>query len=548
MCGHLTKDPPIDDLKEQWMEEDARLFIQIRNSIDSKVSGLVNHCEFVKELMDYLEFVFSVKGNVSRIFDVCKAFYRSEKQDQSLTEFFMAYKKIHEELNMLMPFIPDVKVQQSQREHMTVMGFLAALPSEYDSAKTQILSSPEISSLQETFSRILRIEVSSSSSPTLVSAQTSSALIGQTIESERQRNRNSGLGDNTRGPGSGGVVCYYCHKPGHVIRDCKKRQNRNHKFQSAYIASTTEASNQSVQFSAAELARFQLYQDSLRSPSTPITAIAESGNPNKCLVSSSSSKWVIDAGATDHMTGNSSLFSTFQSQPSPSTVTLADGSHSCVIGSGTIVSTPSIPLTSVLSLPNFSFNLMSVSKLTRALKCYISFFPVFCLFQDLMTKQIIGRGHESWGLYILDPTILRPIASSEVTTPFETHCRLGYPSMPLLKKLCPQFSNLLSLDCESCQFGKHHRLSYSPRVNKRTSAPFELVHSDVWGPCPVVSSTRFRYFVTFVDDYSRTTWLYLMNHLITQFHVYVQNLRSDNAKEYVSEQFQSFMLQHGILH
>ena len=34
----------------------------------------------------------------------------------------------------------------------------------------------------------------------------------------------------------------------------------------------------------------------------------------------------------------------------------------------------------------------------------------------------------------------------------------------------------------------------------------------------------------------------------TKFHVYVQNLRSDNAKEYVSEQFQSFMLQNGILH
>ena len=64
--------------------------------------------------MDYLEFVFFGKGNVSLIFDVCKAFYRSEKQDHSLTEFFMAYKKIHDELNMLMPFSPDVKVQQSQ--------------------------------------------------------------------------------------------------------------------------------------------------------------------------------------------------------------------------------------------------------------------------------------------------------------------------------------------------------------------------------------------------------------------------------------------------
>ena len=34
----------------------------------------------------------------------------------------------------------------------------------------------------------------------------------------------------------------------------------------------------------------------------------------------------------------------------------------------------------------------------------------------------------------------------------------------------------------------------------------------------------------------------------TQFHTFVQNLRSDNAKEYMSEQFQSFMLQNGILH
>ena len=163
---------------------------------------------------------------------------------------------------------------------------------------------------------------------------------------------------------------------------------------------------------------------------------------------------------------------------------------------------PSIPLTLVLNLPNFSFNLMSVNKLTRALKCYISFFPNFCLFQDLMMKQIIGRGRESEGLYILDPTVPRPIAWSGVITPFETHCRLGHLSLPLLKKLCPRFSSLLSLDCESCQFPKHHRLSYSPRFNKRASALFKLVHSDVWGPCPLVSPTEFRYFVTFVDDYS----------------------------------------------
>ncbi|MCR2848077.1 transposase family protein, partial [Weizmannia coagulans] len=74
--------------------------------------------------------------------------------------------------------------------------------------------------------------------------------------------------------------------------------------------------------------------------------------------------------------------------------------------------------------------------------------------------------------------------------------------------------------------------------------------------------TGVRYFVTFVDDFSRMTWLYLMkNHselfshfcafhveIQTQFKLPVKILRSDNAKEFLSEQFQVFMRDHGILH
>ena len=78
-----------------------------------------------------------------------------------------------------------------------------------------------------------------------------------------------------------------------------------------------------------------------------------------------------------------------------------------------------------------------------------------------------------------------------------------------------------------------------------------------------MSPTGFKYFVTFVDDFSRITWLYLMKSryefffsyfsafcakIQIQFHVSVQTLRSDNAKKYLSKPFQSFMLQHEILH
>ena len=189
------------------------------------------------------------------------------------------------------------------------MGFLAALSYEYDYVRAQILSSLEVSSFQETFSRILRTEISS---PTLPSAQMSSFLVGRNIgESGKPQYRNSGPGGNTRGPSSGGVVCYFCRKSGHVIRDCKKLHNRNQRFPSAHIASSNETSDQSVQFSADKLTRFHLYQESLKSPCTPVTAITESGNPNTCLVSSSSPEWVIDFGAIDHMTSNSNLFSSF---------------------------------------------------------------------------------------------------------------------------------------------------------------------------------------------------------------------------------------------
>ena len=129
-----------------------------------------------------------------------------------------------------------------------------------------------------------------------------------------------------------------------MIRDCNKLHNRNQRFSSAHMTSTNKASDQSVQFSAEELARFHLYQESLKSPSTSITILAESGNLNTHLFSSLSSEWVIDSRATYHMKGNSSLFSTFQSHPSTYTVSLANRSQSCVLRSGIIFPTPSIPL------------------------------------------------------------------------------------------------------------------------------------------------------------------------------------------------------------
>lgn len=173
---HLIKDPPTTQEPTDliWSIEDARLFLQIRNSIDNEVINLINHCEFVKEPMGYVEFIYSGKGNLTRMFGVCKAFYRAEKRNQTLTNYFMSFKQTYEELNELLPMSTEIKIQQQQREQMAIMSFPVRLPSEFDSAKSQILSGSSISSLQEVFSRILRTENSSTSSNNHVS---NSALI-----------------------------------------------------------------------------------------------------------------------------------------------------------------------------------------------------------------------------------------------------------------------------------------------------------------------------------------------------------------------------------
>lgn len=104
-------------------------------------------------------------------------------------------------------------------------------------------------------------------------------------------------------------------------------------------------------------------------------------------------------------------------------MTVVDGSICNIIGSGTVRPTSSIILSSVLGLPKLAFNLMSVSMLTKDLNCYISFFLDHCLFRDLKTNKVIGKGHVSDSLYILDEYWeSRFAAYSCVVSPFEAHC------------------------------------------------------------------------------------------------------------------------------
>ncbi|CAJ2668996.1 unnamed protein product [Trifolium pratense] len=96
------------------------------------------------------------------------------------------------------------------------------------------------------------------------------------------------------------------------------------------------------------------------------------------------------------------------------------------------------------------------------------------------------------------------------------HLRLGHPNGQTLKlalKLCnisiQNNENDVSLFCTACCMGKAHRL-HSSSSQTTYSHPLELVFSDLWGPAPSTSSLGYHYYISFIDAYSRYTWIYLI--------------------------------------
>jgi len=114
---------------------------------------------------------------------------------------------------------------------------------------------------------------------------------------------------------------------------------------------------------------------------------------------------------------------------------------------------------------------------------------------------------------ILDPPLQMTPISLVTDQPDQVllwHWRLGHPSVQKLRSVVPITSSVFTLNCKSCELGKHHRATYHSRVNNRSSTAFELVQSDVWGPSHVPFIKSFRYFLFFVDDFSRMIGLYLL--------------------------------------
>ena len=131
------------------------------------------------------------------------------------------------------------------------------------------------------------------------------------------------------------------------------------------------------------------------------------------------------------------------------------------------------------------------------------------------------------------------------------HHRLGHMSekgMQILhsRKLLPDLKQVSLEFIENCVYGKHKRVRFLRVGKQKKSEKLELVHTDVWGPAQVQSLGGSRYYVTFIDDATRKTWVYCIRQKYDVFDTFkkwkalaenetgkrLKCLRSNNGGEY----------------
>ncbi|GJT94400.1 putative RNA-directed DNA polymerase [Tanacetum coccineum] len=150
-----------------------------------------------------------------------------------------------------------------------------------------------------------------------------------------------------------------------------------------------------------------------------------------------------------------------------------------------------------------------------------------------------------------------------MATTIETwHKRLGHASKGKLAKIdfLKTSINDLGNFCDSCAKGKHTRLPFLFSFIK-TSAPFELIHCDIWGCYRVPSYTKDNYFLAIVDDFSKAMWIFLLKHkseasqclkifhkmIEVQFEKQIKRVRFYNGGEFTSNDMLEFYNEKGIL-
>ena len=509
-----------------WIAQDQAILSAIQSSLGEGVAGLVLFASSSHEVWDILESSFSSQSTAQSMAIRAKL-GETRKDNDTVTTFYNKIKKLADTL---------ASIGEPLRDSEFTSFILAGLDSDYDSLAEVINERKEPLRPQELYSRLLATEQRLNARRPDVSIDSSFNAVyrgkgggrGPSASSSGGGGKSGGGGapstQQQQAPRSGAPVvvvdgracaccttcgaaqpCQLCGLPRHVASRCHRR------FKTDFLGLGNNGKGNERQVNMAQQGH---------TPSYPV-------DPS----------WYMDTGATTHVTNELGKLTVQQPYRGHDKVHTANGvgmriSH---VGQASLLTNTSrtLHLRNVLRVPTVARNLLSVPKLTQDNNVFCEFHPFHLFVKDRATRNILLRGRYRHGLYALDaPTdVPAPAAAFQVfsgvrVSPSLWHSRLGHPASPIVRhvlhrhELPSESSNKDAAVYDACQQGKSHQLPFSVSTHI-VKTPLELVFSDVWGPAQL-SVSGHEYYVSFIDAYSRFTWIYLLKHKSDVFNVFLQ--------------------------
>lgn len=535
------------------------------------------------------------EADIFRISDLHAEVHQLRQGDLSVNEYFAKLKLLWDELQVIRPLPTCICAQrcncglqeklQLHLDNDNLSMFLRGLNESYSTVQSQVMMMKHLPSVDIAFLMVQQQErrINNGAPGIQITQLKEGSNAGSIFLSQA-------LGGSTwprkfNPKGNKKPMCSYCNYTGHTIEKCYKKHGYppglKPRAKNSGTVNQVQVSENAVTLTQDEYQKFKqlLQNEACVQMNTPLyVGIIPQANlivanfvPNaqlegKLANTSSGNRltWILDSGATHHIVCNMHIL-TNAKEVQGMYVELADGNEADITHIDTVHVSKDLVLQNVFCVPAFHYNLVSVSELIKGSGCKLVLYSDTCLIQDQPIGRMIGMSKLKKGLYhLLEPEFFVCCGIAEkvnINACNMWHIRLGHASYPKIKNLQLLNSNIevnKEPICEICHLAKQRRLPFS--VSSTTStACFDLVHIDIWGPYHVHTIYGHQYFLTIVDDLSRLTWVYLMKRkdearklvqafcalILTQFGKRVKCIRTDNGREFEMEEFYQ---EKGILH